>query len=69
MPWKVTDVMQERIRFVSEVLRGQENMSELCHRLPPARDPVEIASGAPKGRQGIAQGEALGRIERQIRAL
>ncbi len=29
MPWKVTDVMQERIRFVSEVLRGQENISAL----------------------------------------
>ena len=28
MPWKVTDVMQERIRFVIQVLRDQENMSE-----------------------------------------
>ena len=27
------------------------------------------ASGAPKGRQGIAQGEALGRIQQKIRAL
>jgi len=26
-------------------------------------------SGALKGRQGIAQGEALGRIQQQIRAL
>ena len=37
MPWKVTDVMQVRIRFVSEVLRGQENMSELCRWCDPNR--------------------------------
>ncbi len=37
MPWKVTDVMQERIRFVSAVLKGQENMSELCRQFGISR--------------------------------
>ena len=37
MPWKVTDVMQERIRFVIQVLRDQENMSELCRRFGISR--------------------------------
>ena len=37
MPWKVTDVMRERIRFVIQVLRDQENMSELCRRFGISR--------------------------------
>ncbi len=37
MPWKVTDVMQERIRFVREVLRDKESMSELCRQFGISR--------------------------------
>ena len=37
MPWKVTDVMEERIRFVKQVLRGQESMSKLCRQFGISR--------------------------------
>jgi transposase-like protein len=37
MPWKVTDVMEERIRFVRQVLRGQESMSKLCREFGISR--------------------------------
>ena len=47
MPWKVTDVMQERIRFVIQVLRDQENMSELwsyCQKLCTDRHQAATSS-------------------------
>jgi len=37
MPWKVTDVMEERIKFITEVLKGQDTMSQLCRRFGISR--------------------------------
>lgn len=31
MPWKVTDMLMERVRFVREYMEGGRSMTELCH--------------------------------------
>ena len=38
MPWKETSVMDERLRFVAEVLRGEEPMTVLCERFGICRE-------------------------------
>ena len=52
MPWKVTDVMQERIRFVIQVLRDQENMSELCRRFGISREARATCGGIAIWKKG-----------------
>ena len=38
MPWKATSVMDERIRFIAEVLRGEEPMTVPCARFGISRE-------------------------------
>jgi len=38
MPWKVSSVMEEKLRFVFEYERGERSMSELCQRYGVSRE-------------------------------
>ncbi len=37
MPWKVTNVLEQRISFVVRALHGQESMSALCREFGISR--------------------------------
>lgn len=38
MPWKVSSVMEERLRFILEYEAGEESMTELCQRYEISRE-------------------------------
>ena len=38
MPWKVSSVMEEKLRFVFEYERDEQSMTELCQRYQIARE-------------------------------
>jgi putative transposase len=38
MPWKVSSVMEERLRFILEYEAGEESMTELCQRYDISRE-------------------------------
>ena len=38
MPWDETSAMDEKFRFVAEVLRGEEPMTALCERYGISRE-------------------------------
>ena len=58
MPWKATSAMDERIRFIAEVLRGEEPMTVLCARFGISRE-----TGHKWKRRYLALG-AAGLVER-----
>src|SRR5271168_1809530 len=38
MPWKVSSVMEEKLRFILEYEAGEESMTELCQRYDISRE-------------------------------
>jgi putative transposase len=38
MPWKVSSVMEEKLRFILEYETGEESMTELCQRYDISRE-------------------------------
>jgi putative transposase len=38
MPWKVSSVMEEKLRFILEYEAGEESMTELCQRYEISRE-------------------------------
>ena len=37
MPWEETGVVDERLKFIAEVLSGEETMADLCCRFGISR--------------------------------
>ena len=46
MPWKETNAMDEKKRFIEEWNRGEENIAELCRRYPDWRFSQLVANVA-----------------------